>query len=312
MADTDFIRGFSPVRLRGAGAEVAGCVGGSGPPLLLVHGYPQTRLAWREVAPVLARSFTVVLFDLRGYGDSGMPSIDQQASAYSKRAMAADLKAGMEHLGFPRFGIVGHDRGARAAYRLALDHPDCVERLAVLSILPTCSMWRKLQDSEYAMTAFRWFFLAQPSAVVEDLLCGAARQYLHATLAGWTKSKDLRTFPPQVLQAYENAFCRREAIAASCADYRAGWTIDRLDDLADLDRGRAVHCPVLAIWGATEFPDSAEMLDAWRELAPNLRGHALDCGHFVAEEAPQETARLLLEFFTSSSTPTEPHSELPA
>jgi haloacetate dehalogenase len=294
--DTLAFESFRTIRLTGAGAPLSGRMGGSGPPVLLVHGYPQTHWAWSQVAPRLADSFTVVALDLRGYGESAAPPVDADASAYSKRAMAADLRAAMAELGFSRFSLVGHDRGARVAYRLALDHPECVERLAALSILPTYAMWRKLADPAYAMKAFRWYFLAQPAPMPQDMLAAAGLAHLHATLAGWTKTGTLSPFPAAALKSYEAAFGRPECIAGACADYRAGWTSDRRHDEADLAAGRRLDCPLLLIWGSSEFPDQREMRSAWAEIAPRIETAPLDCGHFVAEEAPDETVAALVGF----------------
>jgi haloacetate dehalogenase len=264
---------------------------------LLVHGYPQTHWAWSLVAPRLAERFTVVALDLRGYGESGAPEVDPEATAYSKRAMAADLRAIMAEFGFSRFSLAGHDRGARVAYRLALDHPECVDRLAALSILPTYAMWRKLAEPSYAMKAFRWYFLAQPPPLPQKMLTAAGLSYLHETLMGWTKIRSLAPFPAAALRSYEAAFLKAECIAGACADYRAGWTLDRLHDEADLAAGRCLECPLLLIWGQSEFPDRSEMQSAWAEIAPRIETAPLDCGHFVAEEAPEETSAALADFF---------------
>jgi len=293
----DLLSGFSTVRLSGAGAEVFGRIRGNGPPLLLLHGYPQTHVAWCHIADALSHRFTVVVVDLRGYGGSGAPPIDGDASAYSKRAMAADLTAAMAELGFHRFRIAGHDRGARVAYRLAIDAPDRVERLAVLSVLPTYAMWRKLTDPNYAMKAFRWFMLAQPAPLPQNLIAAMGVPYLHHTLASWTKAYSLQPFSEAALRAYEHAFTTGSYIAASCADYRAGWTIDRHHDDDDLRHGRTIACPTLVLWGRSEFPDEAEMLSAWHEIAPVAAGQALDCGHFLMEERPEETTAILSGFF---------------
>jgi haloacetate dehalogenase len=289
---------FESHRLGGAGAEIFARVGGEGPPLLLVHGYPQTHLCWTKVARELSVHFTVVLCDLRGYGESARPPVTADAGNYSKRVMASDLVAAMDELGFARFHLAGHDRGARVAYRLALDSPERVQALAVLAILPTFAMWRRLADPAYAMRAFRWYLLAQPAPFPQQLIEAAPVEYLHATLAAWTGAKDLSPFPPNVLAAYETAFSRPDAIAASCADYRSGWTTDRLHDEADLRAGRRIACPTLVLWSKDEFPDSDTMLAAWREIAAQVAGHSLDCGHFLPEEAAGEVARALLDFFT--------------
>jgi haloacetate dehalogenase len=303
VINTEPFESFQMVHLTGAGGQLRGRVGGSGPPVLLVHGYPQTHWAWSLVAPRLAECFTVVALDLPGYGDSDAPEVDREASAYSKRSMAAGLRAAMAELGFPRFALVGHDRGARAAYRLALDHPECVDRLAALSILPTYTMWRKLADPSYAMKAFRWYFLSQPEPLPQRMLAAAGVPHLHATLAGWTKNRSLAPFPAAALRSYEAAFRKTECTAAACADYRAGWTLDRRHDEADLASGRHLGCPLLLIWGLNEFPDRCEMQSAWAEIAPHIEMMPLDCGHFVAEEAPDETFMALAGFLAGQQEP---------
>jgi len=215
--------------------------------------------------------------------------------------MAADLRAAMAELGFSRFMLVGHDRGARVAYRLALDHPDCVNRLAALSILPTYTMWQKLADPAYAMKAFRWYFLSQPAPLPQLMLASAGLTYLHSTLAGWTQTGSLAAFPAAALHNYEAAFLKSECIAGTCADYRAGWTSDRLHDEADLAAGRRLQCPLLLIWGLSEFPDQDEMRSAWAHIASQIEMRPLECGHFVAEEAPAETLAALDSFLSGSS-----------
>jgi haloacetate dehalogenase len=260
--EPDILTGFTSHWLHGDGAEIFARVAGDGPPVLLLHGYPQTQVCWAQVAGVLSARFTTVLCDLRGYGDSGCPPVDADATKYSKRVMAADGVAVMKELGFSRFAVAGHDRGGRVSYRLALDFPECVSRLAVLSILSTFAMWRRLADPHYAMRAFRWYWLAQPASFPRYLIEAAPLEYLHDTLAGWTATKDLAPFSPKALAAYEAAFCKPAVIAGGCADYRAGWTIDRLHDEADLAAGHRIDCPALVLWGRDEFSDESEMLAA--------------------------------------------------
>jgi haloacetate dehalogenase len=246
--------GFSTHRIPTDDAELFVRMGGHGPPLVLVHGYPQTHVCWSRVAAALAERFTLVLCDLRGYGDSIGPAPDTDASNYAKRVMAADLVSVMDSLGFRQFRVAAHDRGARVAYRLALDSPERVERLAVLSILPTFAMWERLSDPAYAMRAFHWYFLAQPPSLPQQLIERNAHRYVRATLAGCTAGADLSSFLPEALDAYEAANAKSSVIAAGCADYRAGWTTDRLHDDADLAAGHKISCPVLALRGPTNFP----------------------------------------------------------
>jgi haloacetate dehalogenase len=292
----DLFPGFSARRLSTPCAEVFARIGGAGPPLLLLHGYPQTHVCWHAIARRLARRFTLVICDLPGYGQSRVFSDHAEETAFSKRAMADSFVAAMGALGMERFSVAGHDRGARVAYRLALDQPARVERLAVLSILPTFAMWPRLQNTEYAMKAFRWFFLAQVAPLPEMLIAPTAIQYLHATLSEWTKARNLSAFAPAALAAYEAAFASASAIAASCRDYRAGWTIDRLDDAADLEAGRKIECPTLVLWGHAEFPDETEMLAAWKQICGLVQGRGFDCGHFLPEEATHETVEALSDF----------------
>lgn len=293
----DLLSGFTSSRCRGESVDFFTAVGGAGPPLLLVHGYPETHLAWSKIAPLLAQRFTVVLVDLPGYGRSGAPPIDEQASAYSKRATASELRALMSQLGFERFRVAGHDRGARVSYRMALDWPEHVERLAVLAILPTFAMWRKLADTRYAMQAFRWFLLAQPEPLATDLLSAAGASYVRRTLAEWTRDKTLDCFSEPALREYERAFTSRGTVAAACADYRAGWTLDNAHDREDLSRGARIRCPTLVLWGRFEFEGAAEMAAAWRAIAPGAHVQDLPCGHFLMEEEPALTSRQLLDFF---------------
>jgi haloacetate dehalogenase len=289
--------GFSTHRVPTNDAELFVRMGGHGPPLVLVHGYPQTHACWSRVAAALAERFTLVLCDLRGYGDSIGPSPDANATNYAKRVMAADLVCVMDSLGFKQFRVAAHDRGARVAYRLALDAPERVERLAVLSILPTFAMWERLSDPVYAMRAFRWYFLAQPPSLPQQLIETNAQRYVRSTLAGWTAGADLSSFLHEALDAYEAANAKTSVIAAGCD--RAGWTTDRLHDEADLAAGHKIGCPVLALWGSHEFPDSAQMLAAWRRIASRVDGQAFDCGHFLPEEAPDAVTEALLRFFAN-------------
>jgi haloacetate dehalogenase len=270
--------------------------GGSGPPLLLLHGYPQSHLMWARVALALASRFTVVAADLRGYGRSSAPP-SQRGERYSKRVMAKDAVALMSALGFEQFAVAGHDRGGRVAYRLALDHPERVTKIAALDIVPTAEMWAGM-DAARAMTVYHWMFLAQPEPMPETLIAGAAEAYLDHTLKSWTGDKSLRSFAPEALAAYRAA-CRDPArVHAMCEDYRAGATIDRALDEADRAAGRRIEAPLLALWGAQGIPARGESpLEVWRRWASNVSGQGIDCGHFVPEEAPEATAQALAAFF---------------
>ncbi len=288
-------RHFREQRIAVSETEIFLRSGGDGPPLLLLHGYPQTHVMWHRVAPVLARRFTVVCPDLRGYGASGKPVTDPAHTPYSKRAMARDMVEVMEALGFSRFMLAGHDRGGRVAHRLCLDHPERVRRAAVLDIVPTRTLFEAV-DREIATGYYHWFFLVQPDQLPERLIGGDPRFYLRWTLARWSGGS-ADSFAPEALAAYEAAFSDPATIHATCEDYRAAASIDLDHDAADADR--RIACPLLVLWGAEGFMDRRfDMLAVWREKALGpVTGRALPCGHFLPEEAPEETARELARFF---------------
>ena len=263
---------------------------------MLLHGYPQTHLAWRHVAPLLSESFTVVVPDLRGYGASAHVTPESSHEAYSKRAMARDVSAVMASLGFERFAVAGHDRGGRVAYRLALDAPARVSALATLDIVPTLDTWESL-DYRAAYRTYHWMFLAQPSPLPERLIAADPDFYLDWTIASWLGTAG--AIEPAAMDAYRVAFRRPQAIAAACEDYRAGFTVDVENDRADRQAGRRIACPVLALWGSGPTTRSAgfDALGIWRSWAADVRGEALPCGHFLMEELPERTAAALLAFF---------------
>jgi haloacetate dehalogenase len=289
-----------PGALHGAnGIDLFARVGGNpgGPPLLLLHGYPQTHAMWRRVATRLAADFRIVMPDLRGYGDSTKPAPaatpELDHAQYTKRAMAADLAALMRSLGHERFAVVGHDRGARVAHRLALDHRDRVERLALLDIVPTLDMYDRT-DMRFATLYYHWFFLIQPAPLPERMIGGDPQHFLRWTLGGWG-SRGVGFIEPEALAEYERCFCRAEAIHSSCEDYRAAATIDLEHDRATRAAGEKIHCDVLVLWGARGVVGRLyEPLALWRaQCAGTVSGQALDAGHFLAEELPDETAALL-------------------
>jgi haloacetate dehalogenase len=266
--------------------------GGSGPALLLLHGYPQTHVMWHRIAPALAEDFTVVACDLRGYGDSDKPPTTADHWPYTKRAMANDQVAVMRALGFERFAVCGHDRGARVGYRLALDHPERVERLAVLDIVPTGEVFLRA-DREFGLGYFHWFFLAQPAPLPERLIAADPGAYY-----GFHRAAD--RFAPDALAEYRRCAGDPATIHAMCEDYRAAATLDYAHDLADRARRRRIACPLLALWGARwHLGDWYDVLAIWRDWAGDVGGRALDCGHYLAEEAPEETLAELRTFFAT-------------
>jgi haloacetate dehalogenase len=272
--------------------------GGNGPPLLLLHGYPQSNVMWHRVAPALAQRFTLVIPDLPGYGWSAAPEADAEHAPYTKRAMAAIMVDLMEKLGHVRFRLAGHDRGGRVAYRLALDHPGRVERIAVLDIVPTYAMWHGM-DRFMAMKVWHWPFLAQPYPLPEMLISKAPVDYLDWKMASWTKAKDLSAFDPRALAHYRTAFQDPARIHASCEDYRAGRGADLTHDEENRAAAKKITCPLIALWGAAGIPSESGPLAIWREWANDVRGRPIDSGHFVCEENPDATTAALLEFFAS-------------
>jgi len=293
MAADALFPGFTARRVQTAGADIACVVGGSGPPLLMLHGYPQTHAMWHRVAPGLARHFTVVASDLRGYGDSSKPEGGERHVNYSKRAMAADQVALMQALGFPQFRLVGHDRGARVAHRLTLDHPDAVVQLATLDISPTRIMYGKT-DKAFATAYYHWFFLIQPFDLPERLIGADPVYYLRRKIGAW--SGQGAHFEPRALAEYERCFRDPATIHATCEDYRAAATIDLDHDEADRDD--RVRCPLLALWGSKGVVHRLfDPIADWRSVAKDVRGKPLPCGHFLAEEAPEATYEELLAFF---------------
>jgi haloacetate dehalogenase len=276
--------GFTRRTISVNGTRINVVHGGQGPPLLLLHGYPQTHAMWHLVAPTLAEEFTVVCSDLRGYGDSDKPIGDATHEAYSKRAMARDQLELMRELGHERFALVGHDRGARAARRLALDHPDAVTRLALLDIVPTAAVYARL-DRARAIAVWRYFFLVQPPDLPERLIGADPGFYLRWTLSEWAGRPD--AIDPAALAEYERCF-DQATIRASCEDYRAGATIDLEHDRADRDR--PIRCPLLVLWSKSGIGSAYDVPDVWRAQAARVSGRALDCGHFLAEELPDQVA----------------------
>lgn len=289
--------GFHQTRVDVDGIGINLRTAGDGPPLLLLHGYPQTHVMWHKIAPLLAEHFTVVLADLRGFGDSSKPPSDERHATYSKRALAADQVAVMEAAGFSRFRVAGHDRGARVVHRMCLDHPGRIERAAVLDIVPTASAYATA-DRDFATTYFHWFFLIQPDGLPEHLIgADPDRWFDHLTCRG-------AVFDLGALAEYRRCFRDPATLHATCEEYRAAATIDLEHDTDDADQ--KIACPLLVLWGGNGFVGNrCDPVALWKDKALDVRGTAVPSGHFLAEEAPEETAQALLAFFTEDRERTQ-------
>ncbi|WP_284178314.1 alpha/beta hydrolase [Rhabdaerophilum sp. SD176] len=297
MSDpADLFPGFESRYFPTREGQVFARVGGKGPPLVLLHGFPQTHVIWHRMAPELAKTHQVIAMDLRGYGWSTAPRGGPPHEAYSKRAMAEDVLAVIDQLGHTRFALVGHDRGARVSYRLALDHPGRLTHLALLDIIPTLAMWERM-DARRAMQVYHWSFLAQPEPMPETLIAKAPTEWLEHTLASWTAAKDLSAFDSRALRHYRAFFNDPSRIHACCEDYRAGATIDVDHDEASRQAGAQIDCPVLVLWGEVGIPAAGSSpLDAWKAFAPRATGAPVRAGHFLPEENPTDTLAALKVF----------------
>lgn len=273
--------------------EINLVVGGSGPPLLLLHGYPQTHIIWRMIAPRLAQFFTVIATDLRGYGDSSKPLGLPDHSNYSKRAMANDQVEMMRQLGFDSFLLCGHDRGGRVAHRLATDYPELVEKLVVLDIAPTKAMYERTTMT-FARAYYHWFFLIQAAPYPETLIGGSPEAFLHHHM---TRFAGMAPFMPDAWPEYVRHFSNPATIHATCEDYRAAATIDLDHDTADIKEDRKVTCPLLALWGGHGIVERCfNPLEEWKKVATSVSGKALPCGHYIPEEAPDLLVEELMSF----------------
>ncbi len=275
---------------------------GSGPPLLLLHGFPQTHLMWRDVAPVLARHFTVICADLRGYGRSGCPASALDHAPYSKRTMAHDMISLMETLGFSRFSVAGHDRGGRIAYRMALDYPDRVTKTALLDVIPTSEAWNHA-NADFTLGFWPWSLLAQAEPLPERILTAAAEAIIDNALDNWGSAS--ATFPSDIRSAYADVLRDPGHAHAICEEYRAAAAIDRDHDEADRKAGRRITCPLLVLWSGrgpldSWYKDEGGPVGIWRKWAATVQGEALAGGHFFPEELPDQTAGLLSRFFTGA------------
>lgn len=291
MSDS-LLPGFAYSTLTTAGARIQVAVNGSGPPLLLLHGYPQNHLAWHRVAPRLAEDYTVVLADLRGYGESRALQGDA-AGAYDKSALAQDQIEVMRQLGFERFAVVGHDRGARVAYRLALEHPQAVSALVSLTVVPILDAWNGVNKA-FALNAYHWFFLAQPFDLPERLIGADPGYFIDWTLQRMAQGRDI--YHPQALDSYRRAFARPEVLHAMCEDYRAAAGADAAADQADREAGRQVQCPVLVLWQDRPYAPASHPLTVWRGWAQDVQGAAIQSSHMLAEDAPQAVLEQVLGF----------------
>ena len=281
-----FFDGFTLTRVAVPGGDIRLRIGGSGPPLVLLHGNPQTHCIWHLVAPAMARRFTVVCPDLRGYGESWKPPVSEDHAAYAKREMARDVVAVMDHFGFGRVYLAGHDRGARVAHRLALDHPDRVERLATLDIVPTLAHFERA-DMEFGLGYYHWFWLAQPHPFPEVLINAAPELWFHYHTNRSPRPADL--FHPDALADYLAAARRPEMISGMCEDYRAAAGIDLVHDRESRAAGMKVRCPMLALWGENgKIGTWYDALAIWRDYcAATVEGGPVPSGHYIPEEAPE-------------------------
>lgn len=292
----DLFPGFETRRFKTRDAEIFARLGGDGPPLFLLHGYPQTHVIWHLVAPELAKHFRLIICDLRGYGSSSVPPTDPEHVNYSKRAMGRDIIDIAGELGLDCFFLCGHNRGGRVGYRLALDHPDRVKRLVLLDIVPTYDMWNRL-NRDLAMKTFHWSFLAQPAPWPEDVIGRNPPCWLEQCLERWSGSGRLQVFDPRAMAHYREFFEQPERLHATCEDHRAGATCDFDADEADYIAGSRITCPTAVFWGARGIPSQTEgPLPIWHEWAERVEGRAIESGHFLAEEAPDETAKAIIEF----------------
>lgn len=299
MVTTQLFPGFRSLHVPvSSGVEIHAIVGGNGPPLLLLHGHPQTHVIWHRVVPALREHFTIVACDLRGYGDSSKPAGDSEHLNYSKRTMAGDMLRVMQSLGFPRFSVMAHDRGARVAHRLAADHPEAVQRMVLLDIAPTLAMYSKTTET-FARAYWHWFFLIQPAPLPERLIEADPAAYVRDVMG--RRSAGLAPFDPRALREYERCLAQPGAAHGLCEDYRASAGIDLQHDRADLENGRKLPIPLLVLWGEQGVVHRCfDPLHEWRQVAEKVIGEALSCGHYIPEEAPELLLARALPFLTGA------------
>ena len=288
-------RAFTQKRIHANGVEIHALIGGSGPPLLLLHGYPQSHLIWHRVAPELAKTFTVIVTDLRGYGLSAKPPGLPDHSNYSKREMARDQVEVMHQLGFDSFHLCGHDRGGRVAHRLTMDHPQAVKRLMLLDISPTLTMYEQT-NMDFARSYWWWFWLIQPTPFPESMVAGAPETFLKKKI-GWGHA-GLKPFTDETYAAYLSYVSDPATMHAMCEDYRAAASIDLEHDRVDRAAGRTITCPVNVLWGEFGVVNRCfKPLDDWRAVADDVRGRTVPCGHYIPEEVPEALLAEMLVFF---------------
>jgi haloacetate dehalogenase len=289
-------KGFKERHIKTKKADIFLLIGGTGPPVLLLHGYPQNHVVWHAVAPLLSDNFSLIIPDLRGYGESKGPQPDPQHLNFSKRAMAEDMVEIMITLGYDRFMLAGHDRGGRVAYRLVLDHPEKVSRFAAVDIIPTLEVWDQM-DKDTALGTYHWLFLAQTAPLPERLIGHDPEFYLLHLLDRWAGRRDV--LDKTAVAEYIRHFRKRSVIEATCEDYRAGATIDLEHDRADQKTGQRIQCPTLVIWGKHYLSSKTKtVLKVWRKWADDVSEVVIECGHFVPEEEPEACAAALQDFFS--------------
>ena len=294
------LQNFSTFDIERSGVRLHGRVGGQGVPLLLLHGHPQSHVMWHLVAPKLAERFTVVMMDLRGYGDSGRPQSDVSHAVYSKREMAQDAMSVMKHHGFERFQVLAHDRGARVAHRLAVDHPEAVQRLMLLDIAPTLAMYENTSQA-FATAYWHWFFLIQPPPLPEALIASDPVQYVRSMLG--KRHAGLAAFAPAALADYERCAQIAGTAHSVCEDYRASNTIDLDHDRADIAANKMLQRPLRVLWGEHgTLGKCFDVMALWRARAEHVTGRGLACGHYIAEEAPAGLLDEAFQFFQESKT----------
>lgn len=298
--DSTLFPGFQPHRVTvSEGVQIAAVVGGSGPPLLLLHGHPQTHAIWHKVVPTLALHYTLVAADLRGYGDSSKPAGTDDHASYSKRRMAQDQVELMRQLGFARFKLLAHDRGARVGHRMALDHAEAVERLVLLDIAPTLAMYEQTTQA-FARAYWHWFFLIQKAPLPERLIQADPAAYIREVMGG--RSAGLAPFDPRALAEYQRCLTLPGAAHGLCEDYRASASIDLQHDQSDRDAARMVQAPLLVLWGEHGVVQRCfKPLDEWQRVARQVQGSSLPCGHYIPEEAPDALLAQVLPFLAGGT-----------